>query len=598
MLAALDWSLTNDRDGNARLGTNVNSSGLSITLINHGNLPEAEARGDDRPRSAGELPIQVSMPFPAVPFLRIPPFPGGRLQAFSELSGQRIDPKLLAEHLRRLRVGGTYWAAQPALPPYHVLVRCRGALEAWAAVTGADPLVLWESASAEPALEGIITVSGECDPWHMLSGAAALIAEPDDELRTIAALLDVPCFLFDPKTGELARDSAPVLSLVAHAVHQNAFENPFSGELMSPLEAAEFCGFWRTLIDSNRDVVGGLGFAFWKQDHVAPLLWNGSTPFNFLRGARDLHLRGTVAVWRAKAPSAAVAELEARQLPFVEVEDGFLRSRGLGADCIPPLSITVDRSGAYFDPSRESDLERILEHGRFDERLLSRARSLRRLIVQSGIGKYERGVTTLERPGGDRRHILVPGQVEDDRAVVAGGCGLVRNIDLLARVREQAPDAFILYKPHPDVLAGHRRGTIPDGECLRYADKIVANVPIASLIDMVDEVHVNSSLTGFEALLRRKPVTTHGVPFYAGWGLTSDLGPVPDRRTAKRTLDELVAATLLLYPRYLDPVTGLPCPAEVVVERLGKTDEEDLGLIVGLRRLQGKLMRRLRSLVQ
>jgi capsular polysaccharide export protein len=160
------------------------------------------------------------------------------------------------------------------------------------------------------------------------------------------------------------------------------------------------------------------------------------------------------------------------------------------------------------------------------------------------------------------------------------------------------PDAFILYKPHPDVLAGHRRGDIPDAECLRFADKIVTNVPIASLIDMVDEVHVNTSLTGFEALLRQKPVTAYGVPFYAGWGLTTDLGPVPERRTARRSVDELVAAALLLYPRYLDPVTGLPCPAEVVVERLGAGDEGDLGFIVGLRRLQGKLMRRLRSLVQ
>ncbi len=90
---------------------------------------------------------------------------------------------------------------------------------------------------------------------------------------------------------------------------------------------------------------------------------------------------------------------------------------------------------------------------------------------------------------------------------------------------------------------------------------------------MVDEVHVNTSLAGFEALLRGKAVTTYGVPFYAGWGLTRDLGPVPARRTAKRSIDELVGATLLMYPRYLDPVTGLPCPAEVVVERLSACDE-------------------------
>lgn len=121
---------------------------------------------------------------------------------------------------------------------------------------------------------------------------------------------------------------------------------------------------------------------------------------------------------------------------------------------------------------------------------------------------------------------------------------------------------------------------------------------MASLIEMVDEVHVNTSLAGFEALLRQKSVTTYGVPFYAGWGLTKDLGPVPQRRTTKRNLDELVAATLLLYPRYLDPVSGLPCPAEVVVERLCARSHSEVRLIVGMRRLQGKLMRNLRSLVQ
>lgn len=576
----------------------MNSSGLSITLINHGNLAEAEASVAGRPRLAAAHPIQASTCDPRLPFLRIPPFPGGRVPAFTELSGERADPEAVAEQLRRCRVGGSYWATQPALPANHVLVRCRSALEATANLPGSGPLVLWEVEASGLPFNGHTVVSGECDPWHMLSGSAALVAESDDELRTIAALLNVPCFLFDEATGELARDSASVVSLIGSALPQTGFENPFTGEPMNVVEAVELCGFWRGLIDSNRDIAGGLGFAFWKQDHVAPLLWDGLAPFRFLRGARDLEGDGAVAIWRSKAPPAAVAELEARHLPLVEVEDGFLRSRGLGADCIPPLSITVDRSGAYFDPSCESDLERVLEHGEFGRRLLDRARELRLLIVQAGIGKYERGVTALERPAGKRRHILVPGQVEDDRAVIAGGCGLVRNIDLLARVRAQAPDAFILYKPHPDVLAGHRRGEIGDQECLRFADKIVANVPIASLIDMVDEVHVNTSLTGFEALLRHKPVTTYGVPFYAGWGLTTDLGPVPSRRTATRTLDELVAAALLLYPRYLDPLTGLPCPAEVVVGRLGAGDEEDLRLIVGLRRLQGKLMRRLRSLVQ
>jgi capsular polysaccharide export protein len=159
-------------------------------------------------------------------------------------------------------------------------------------------------------------------------------------------------------------------------------------------------------------------------------------------------------------------------------------------------------------------------------------------------------------------------------------------------VRENNPDAYISYKPHPDVEAGHRNGSIPDELCLTLAQEIVRTGSISSLIDLADEVHVNTSLAGFEALLRNKPVTTYGVPFYAGWGLTRDLGCVPQRRTTRRSLDELVAATLLLYPRYLDPVTGLPCPPEILIRRLsaGGVGPKD-GPVVRIRRWQGRVNR-------
>ncbi len=228
--------------------------------------------------------------------------------------------------------------------------------------------------------------------------------------------------------------------------------------------------------------------------------------------------------------------------------------------------------------------------------LIDRARRLRERIVQSGISKYSAGQRALARRAGDRTHILVPGQVEDDRAVIAGGLGLTSNLELLRRVRRDSPDAYILYKPHPDVEAGHRLGAIDDDRCLQAADEIVRDEPISALLDMVDDVHVNTSLAGFEALLRGKKVTTHGVPFYAGWGLTRDLGNVPFRRTATRSLDELVAAVLLLYPRYLDPQTGLPCGPEVLIRRLLEPSGRGDGFVVRLRRLQGSWRRRLETL--
>lgn len=81
-----------------------------------------------------------------------------------------------------------------------------------------------------------------------------------------------------------------------------------------------------------------------------------------------------------------------------------------------------------------------------------------------------------------------------------------------------------------------------------------------------------TSLLGFEALVRGRPVTTFGVPFYAGWQLTRDMGDIPPRRRAKPSLEGLVHAALIDYPRYRDPITGRPCPVEVIVERLETAD--------------------------
>src|SRR5205823_2210983 len=110
----------------------------------------------------------------------------------------------------------------------------------------------------------------------------------------------------------------------------------------------------------------------------------------------------------------------------------------------------------YFDPARPSDLENLLQTGDFDAGLTERAGRLIQTLVTRGITKYNTGagMPAIAVPEGQRT-LFVPGQVEDDRSVATGGAGIYRNIDLLQRVRTLNPDAFIIYKPHPDVDAGH-----------------------------------------------------------------------------------------------------------------------------------------------
>lgn len=538
----------------------------------------------------------MALPSPSPVFLRVPPFPGARVSAFAQRK-QRREAEQAPENLdgllrkiRELRVGGSYWAAQPALAERYRLVRVRNPEERAqriAALGDAATIVDWiEPDWPDLRISGTRQVVGPCDPWHMLAGAEEFASDCEDDTAAIAMLCGVPVTWL----GAAGHDAEPqeALRVWLRNMAGTVYESPFNFEPMDFAAALDLCGEWRRLIDSNRSIDALVGFAAWKRGTVSPLLWGGGGAPRFV--SRLDATAGEVAIWRSKADPSAIEALDREGARLIEVEDGFVRSAGLGADCVPPLSIVVDRLGIYFDPGKPSDLEQILQRDEFPKLLLSRARALREKIVGSGITKYGVGEKPFQRPVDDRRYILVVGQVEDDRAVVSGG-GPLSNIELLWRVRENEPGARIAYKPHPDVEAGHRRGAVDDNAIMSIADEIIRDIPISSLIAAADEVHVNTSLAGFEALMRGKPVTTYGVPFYAGWGLTHDRGPVPARRTARRTLDELVAATLLLYPRYLDPVTGLPCPAEVLVSRLSRNQTARPSPVVKLRRFQGRMNR-------
>ncbi|MBB3904965.1 capsular biosynthesis protein [Methylobacterium brachythecii] len=275
-----------------------------------------------------------------------------------------------------------------------------------------------------------------------------------------------------------------------------------------------------------------------------------------------------VQAWATRMPRQLAPLCEAAGVPLSRIEDGFLRSVGLGASLQPGASIVVDDSGIYYDPRTESRLARILRETAFPPELVERARRLRESIVERRLSKYNVGLSqaATDWPSG-RRIVLVPGQVEDDASVQYGSPLVRSNLGLLRAARARNPDAFLLYKPHPDVEAGFRPGAIPEAEALALADRLVGGLAIVDLLDRVHHVETMTSLAGFEALIRGLSVAVHGRPFYAGWGLTEDLVPGADRGR-RLALDELAAGALILYPRYLDPVAMKPCEPEQLLDRL------------------------------
>lgn len=306
----------------------------------------------------------------------------------------------------------------------------------------------------------------------------------------------------------------------------------------------------------------GVGFPRWRSHNLAPMLApSGHRPQFVPDGVAAPELTGlpgpALLVWGRKLPDGLPELAQQHRARLLHLEDGFVRSVGLGSDLIRPLSLVLDGRGLYFDPTRPSDLEWLLATTQFTPDDLERACRVREFIVAHGVTKYN---TEPREPANwpgsaGRTVVLVPGQVEDD-ASIRYGCTEVRtNLGLLQAARQEHPDAFIVYKPHPDVMSGNRIGKLALEQARALADHVETRLSVVSCIEACDEVHTMTSLTGFDALLRGKRVVVHGQPFYAGWGLTEDRvrdGVAFARRQRRLTLDELVAGTLLRYPVYWD----------------------------------------------
>jgi len=302
-------------------------------------------------------------------------------------------------------------------------------------------------------------------------------------------------------------------------------------------------------------------------------------PVEAVETARELILAAAdgrdVMVWSSREPADLAEAVAFGGGRLIRIEDGFIRSPGLGAHFSPAYSLIFDDAGIYYDATGPSGLETLLAKTDFSQDLLARAAALRARLARGAISKYAvgRAGAAPETPAG-RAHVLVVGQVEDDASIRFGGADIRANLELLEAARALHPNAWIAYKPHPDVRLAGRPGHVPAQAALKHADAIWSDMPIATALDWAESVHTISSLAGFEALLRERDVHIHGRPFYGGWGLTQDHAEMPARRGRNLPLDALVAATLILYPRYLDPVTRTPATAEDLVDRFeaGWTD--------------------------
>lgn len=295
------------------------------------------------------------------------------------------------------------------------------------------------------------------------------------------------------------------------------------------------------------------GFSPFKRRRLQAFTRSRVTPIRIW--SRRLPDKSRVFVWGALDLPGRIL---AKDLAVIRVEDGFLRSVGLGAAFAPPVSWVFDSRGLHHWGHSPTDLEMLLAKWQFTDAQREAGRRLIQTLRHHKLSKYNLqsprewdGLARLRAHPGHK--VLVIGQVADDAALQGIRTPVRTSMDLLAQVRSRQPGAFIAYKRHPDASAGLRMGA--DDDATQWADAVMEDVGMQDALQWFDEVHVLNSLAGFEALIAGKRVVCHAQPFYAGWGLTEDLELLP-RRTRSLELSELVYGALSLYPSYVNPDTG------------------------------------------
>ncbi|MBX2854003.1 MAG: capsular polysaccharide biosynthesis protein [Rhodobacteraceae bacterium] len=462
------------------------------------------------------------------------------------------------------------------------------------------------------SLNGAELCGLDVSPWTLVDGAEKVYAVTS-QMGFEALLAGKPVRLFGAPFYAgwgVTEDSGPAdLYAVRRTRHRSVTElfaaayllyptyyDPFTDQLTDFETTLEHLALRRRREAENSARAHCVGVTLWKQGVARRFLGSARRAPVFhrtaeaaVRAAAEEPGGGRVVAWSSRVADEAAELSETANAPFYRMEDGFLRSVGLGQALRLPASLAIDAAGVYYDPRRPSDLERLIAADDYTPDELTRAAKLRARIVDQALTKYMLPDAAATAPcvvaTQGRTPVLVVGQVEDDASILTGTTNLRTNADLLAAARAALPEAWLIYKPHPDVAAGYRHGALLS-EVEMLADQILSDAPAPALIDAVEEVWTLTSLMGFEALIRAKRVVCCGWPFYAGWGLTEDRAapppPLPGAeslasrrlgaRTAPPDIDILVAAAYLRYPRYLDPITGLPCEAETILDRLAARD--------------------------
>src|SRR5215472_3362526 len=276
---------------------------------------------------------------------------------------------------------------------------------------------------SDATARGCTVITRRVDPWEAVERAACVYAAGGETgFLALLAGTRVRCFAdsfysgWGITTDEATLSQKPFRRTVDEIFAGACFLatrylDPYRVKAASFEDTLEIVDAWRSIEAANRRIAVCVGMSFWKRRQVTDFLRsNGRTPA-FRRTTRATLARvraqpgAAIAVWASRIPAGLFQASEARGIPLIRIEDGFVRSVGLGSDFMPAASLVLDSRGMHFDPSVYSDLEHLLAETDFDAALISRARDLIAQLVRRGVTKYNLSNTapSIQWPVGKRR---------------------------------------------------------------------------------------------------------------------------------------------------------------------------------------------------
>jgi len=240
------------------------------------------------------------------------------------------------------------------------------------------------------------------------------------------------------------------------------------------------------------------------------------------------------------------------------LEDGFIRSIGLGVDGSPPFSLVEDNIGIYYDATTPSKLENILNTYDFtsDTSLMQTAREAMALINKYHISKYNNAPNIEDAffKHDNKDKVLIIAQTAGDASLEYGLGNVFSTQQMIEDALQENPLSSVYIKIHPDVLSGKKQSDITLSQLPKECIILKNDINPISLLKHFRKVYSKTSGMGMEALILGLEVVCYGIPYYAGWGLTIDKQKC-HRRKRILTLEELFAGAYILYTTYYNPYT-------------------------------------------